>query len=168
MARGSRVVSGIMRIFRRGASRMMVRTSDGSHSAAVASTIAMRKVFCARVTSKVSGVITASSSDSARRTVGHNSSARGVGLTPCAVRITSSSLSVSRSRRNAFDTAGWVIASKLAARVRFCSVITASNTRNRFRSRVRKLMSAAPHKAERKKEKSPRSKTPFTKGITDI
>jgi len=129
-----------MRTFKPGASLSIERTSDGSHNTAVASAMAMRKVACAFDTSKLVGATASSSSDRVRRMVGHSSSARGVGLTPCAVRISNSSPSASRRRFNAFDTAGCVIAKWPAARVRFCSVMTASKTRNKFKSSVRKLM----------------------------
>ena len=82
IGRGSRVVSGTMRMFTPGASFSIDRTSEGSHSAAVASAMAMRNVAWALDTSKVSGITAASSAASAWRTAGHSASARGVGFTP--------------------------------------------------------------------------------------
>ena len=140
MGRGSRVVSGIMRTLTPGASRSIERIREGSQKAAVASAMAMRNVAWVFDTSKVSGVTAASRLARAERTEGHSASARGVGLTPYAVRISNSSPRLSRRRLMAFDTAGCVIARWPAARVRFCSVMTASKTRSKFRSSVRKLM----------------------------
>ena len=142
IGRGSRVVKGTIRTSIPGASLSINRTSRGNKIAAVASAIAIRNVTCAFANSNERGATASSNSASARLTAGHKDSARAVGLTPWAVLINNSSLKASRSRLMALDTAGCVIASRPAARVRFCSVITASKTRSRFKSRVKKLMIA--------------------------
>ena len=55
--------------------------------------------------------------ESARRTTGHSVWACGVGSTPVEDGMNSSSCVASRSRRSALLTAGWVMASRCAARV---------------------------------------------------
>jgi hypothetical protein len=72
------------------------------------------------------------------RTLGHKAKARGVGSMPWPWRRTSSSSSASRSRRKALLTAGCVKDRLRAARVRLRSAMTSSNTRSKFKSRVRK------------------------------
>jgi len=69
----------------------------------------------------------------------HRIIARAVGAMPWPLRTTRSSPSVSRRRRSALLTAGWLKDKLRAARVRLRSAITSSNTRSKFRSRVRKL-----------------------------
>ncbi|MNV79169.1 hypothetical protein D3C71_1727080 [compost metagenome] len=117
----------------------MISTSAGTSVAAVASAIASTKMDSAVAGSNRPGARDSCSRVSASRTGGHNASAMGVGSTPWPLRTTSSSPTTSRKRRMALLTAGWVMDSLWAARVRLRSAITSSKTRNRFRSRARKF-----------------------------
>ena len=117
----------------------MARTSGGASSAAVASAIATRKLTASVRGSKLAGASACCSPDSAARTGGHSACDFGVGFMPLAVRTNSVSPIASCSRFNAWLAAGCVIDSTLAARVRLPSAITASNTRSRLRSIVRKF-----------------------------
>src|SRR5215470_3887850 len=69
-------------------------------------------------------------------------SATGVGRTPRDWRMNSSSLNKARSRVSEWLTAGWVIASRAAARDRLRSSYAASKTGSRFRSTPLRLSMA--------------------------
>jgi hypothetical protein len=73
-------------------------------------------------------------------TFGQSSNANGVGVMPCPSRRTRSSPKVSRRRRSALLTAGCVMDQLRAALVKLFSAMTSSNTRSKFRSKVRKLV----------------------------
>ena len=117
----------------------MARTNGGASSVAVASAMATRKFTASVRGSKLAGASACCRIASAVRTGGHNACDSGVGFMPLAVRVKSVSPIASCSRFNAWLAAGCVIASTLAARVRLPSAITASKTRRRLRSIVRKF-----------------------------
>ena len=106
---------------------------------AVASAIASAKLRSSRAGSKPCGSKRLRRPSSAARTSGHHAWARTVGSTPPGTVTKSSSPVASRSRRRALLTAGWVIASCVAARVTLRSTMTAAKTRSRLRSSVRKF-----------------------------
>ena len=64
----------------------------------------------------------------------------GVGTIPRDVRWNNGSPNCSRKRARALLTVDWLKCKRVAARVRFCSCISASNTSSRFRSICRKFV----------------------------
>ena len=136
---GSRVVSGTTRRVTRGASFSRISDRPGISSAAVASAMASTKLVLASAGTNSFGISEDCSCASASRTAGQMARARGVGAMPWPLRCTSSSPRVSRRRRSALLTAGWVSERLRAARVRLPSAMTSSKTRSKLRSSVRKL-----------------------------
>ena len=136
--RGSRVVKGTTRSETPGASVCNNRAMGPINSAAVASAKAKMKVRAVSWGTNRLGTMASCSCRRESRTLGHKARAYGVGAMPWPCRRTSSSPSVSRKRRKALLTAGWVKDRLCAALVRLRSAITSSNTRSKFRSSVRK------------------------------
>jgi len=92
-----------------------------------------------------SGSSSADRSASRRSTWGASSLARGVGRTPCAVRVKSGSPKVSRRRLSEALTAGWLRNSRVAARETLPSRISASKVRSMPTSRLRISRLAISH-----------------------
>ena len=138
--RGSRVVSGKTRIDTLGAWCSKRCAKPPISSAAVASAMANTNELRASRGTKCCGTKADCSWSNAARTLGQSASAKGVGVMPCPSRLTKSSPKVSRNRRKALLTAGWVMDKLRAALVRLFSAMTSSNTLSKFRSRVRKLV----------------------------